>query len=65
MQVLKCHQLVNNHIDNDYGIESGITSSLSDEKIKIEINNNIKLLKTSFTLNDISKRGVIPMAVLI
>ena len=37
-------------------IESGITPSLSDEKIKIQINNIVQQLKNSFILNDIIKR---------
>jgi len=46
MQVLKCHQLVNNHLIITMTMESGIIPSLSDKKIKkYKIDNVIKQLK--------------------
>ena len=45
MQVLKCHQLVNNHIDNNYDNRKWDNTITSDEKIKIQIDNVIKQLK--------------------
>ena len=48
--VLKCHQLVNNYIDNNYDNGNRITPSLSDEKIKIQIENVIKHLIKKFHL---------------